>query len=137
MWSFNNNIIMRYGLGISSFPSIFPFISSLHSNYHILSSNYLILWQLHQISPYSLHTTHLLIHTAVISIKHTNIPTHQISSISILYYSIGCLLLLYYPLFSLSLFLVLSIIYSSYSILFYHIMLFYAIYYPSLNLNNR
>ena len=121
---------MKYGLEISSFPSIFPFISSLHSNYHILSSNYLIFEQLHQISPYSLHTTHLLVHTAVISIKHTNIPTHQISFISILYYSIACLLLLYYPLFSLSLFLFLSLFYPSYSILFYHMMLFYAILYP-------
>ena len=52
------------------------------------------------------------------------------SSISILYYSIGCLLLLCYLIFSLSLFLFLSLFYPSYSILFYHMMLFYAILYP-------
>ena len=52
------------------------------------------------------------------------------SSISILYYSIGCLLLLCYLIFSLSLFLFLSLFYPSYSILFYHMMLFYVILYP-------
>ena len=52
------------------------------------------------------------------------------SSISILYYSIGCLLLLCYLIFSLSLFLFLSLFYPSYSILFYHMMLFYTILYP-------
>ena len=85
---------------------IAPFYSILFSNFHFLHNQSILL--------FILISSNLILFT----------------SISILYYSIDCLLLLCYLIFSLSLFLFLSLFYPSYSILFYHMMLFYVILYP-------